>query len=1371
MKHNKKALLKIAYQRVLAVTVLDIKAPLRWIDTYFADNVCGRGTAADEVFTSKKAFRNIIVNVRRQSKGLVFEAKMLTKYAPRDTAPNTVAFYDEILVKLGNGAQQFTLHISLSLVLVFNEKNWQVISLHASLPDPSSSSTDTFHVEEANKKLEQLERMVAEKTAELQVRNKELEIEAALERVRSKTMAMHNSSDVGDSVSALFDELITLGILTKQDRCGIGIMQPEESMEVWTAEQTNGKTRLTIGHLDMRQHNLLKRVYKAWEEGKSTYQYILKGADKNAYYRAIKQQNNYHLRKDYYSQHPIVVHTDFFFQHGCLYIFSLKSFPEEAAAILERFASLFGQTYTRYLDLQKAEAQAREAIIENAIEKVRSRSLAMHRSEEIQEVAYILGDKLKELGMQMDATTILVFHKTHTEYWIANKAYTYTNRFSAQPESEIDSNIAKDFVRFQPLGENFVRCYTKKEKNAHWRYLLKHSDFKNIPEDRKRFILDQKFYNISVAFAGEISLTILRYDDAAFSDEDNQLIARFAKVFAQAYTRFTDLQTSEHQAREAQIEASLERVRSVAMGMRKATDLLDICETSYAELMRLGFTELRNTMINIHDDAEETFLNYDYSVYAGKSVTKYGYHIHPVISNLVTKSRSAQDAFVEIGLHGREFAEWKKFRRKSGEQDDARLNSINHLNYYFYSIGIGSIGISTFENISERKLNTLKRFRNVFQLAYQRFTDLTLAEAQAREAQIETALERVRARTMAMQNSSELPETVKLMFHEFRGLLSEESRQIMSRGFITTIQQEHGCFDLWITETDGSQVNAKYEISFQEKTTGIHIHKAWRQKKPYIVVDLQGDELNLWLDYLAAMNFAVAKGIRGTRRVNSFVYYSNGFIGVTSALPLADESIVLLQRFAKVFDQTYTRFLDLQIAEAAAKEAIKQAALDRIRANIASMRTVEDLDRITPVIWNELLVLGIPFVRCGIFIMDESQQQIHTFLSSPDGGHIAAYYMRFQETSHIYAMVEHWRKHAKFIERWTLREFEELATSLYQQTAIKDKDQYLQSIPADGMWLHFIPFMQGMLYVGNESSLPEDAIDTLAAVADAFSTAYARYEDFNKLEQAKTQVEHTLVDLKQAQKQLVQSEKMASLGELTAGIAHEIQNPLNFVNNFSEVTQELLEELRQELKQGNEDAVQDLMDDIIQNLEKINHHGKRADGIVKGMLQHSRTSSGQKELVDINILCDEYLRLSYHGLRAKDKSFNAKFETSLDNTIPKIHVMPQEMGRVILNLINNAFYAVNKMQQKAAPDYVPTVRLVTQMYQDKIQISVEDNGSGIPEHIKDKIFQPFFTTKPTGEGTGLGLSLSYDIVKAHGGELSLETELGRGTTFHIVIPA
>ena len=201
-------------------------------------------------------------------------------------------------------------------------------------------------------------------------------------------------------------------------------------------------------------------------------------------------------------------------------------------------------------------------------------------------------------------------------------------------------------------------------------------------------------------------------------------------------------------------------------------------------------------------------------------------------------------------------------------------------------------------------------------------------------------------------------------------------------------------------------------------------------------------------------------------------------------------------------------------------------------------------------------------------------------------------------------------------------------------------------------------------------------------MADAFSTAYARYEDFNKLEAAKQQVEKTLTDLKQAQTQLVQSEKMASLGELTAGIAHEIQNPLNFVNNFSEVSNELLDEMKEELEKGNIEEAIAIAEDVKQNLEKINHHGKRADGIVKGMLQHSRTSSGQKELTDINTLADEYLRLAYHGFRAKDKSFNAKFETDFDKNVGKINIIPQDIGRVILNLINNAFYAVSEKRKQ-----------------------------------------------------------------------------------------
>jgi len=268
----------------------------------------------------------------------------------------------------------------------------------------------------------------------------------------------------------------------------------------------------------------------------------------------------------------------------------------------------------------------------------------------------------------------------------------------------------------------------------------------------------------------------------------------------------------------------------------------------------------------------------------------------------------------------------------------------------------------------------------------------------------------------------------------------------------------------------------------------------------------------------------------------------------------------------------------------------------------------------------------------------------------------------------------------------------------------------------------------------------------------------------------KEKVESTLSQLKSTQTQLIQSEKMASLGELTAGIAHEIQNPLNFVNNFSEVSNELIDEMNDELNKGDIEEAKAISAGIKKNLEKINHHGKRADAIVKGMLQHSQSSSGVKESVDINALTDEYLRLAYHGLRAKDNSFNATMKTDFDDSIGRINIIPQDIGRVILNLITNAFYVVNEKSKQNISGYEPTVEISTKKDGNKVLVSVKDNGNGIPDSIKDKIFQPFFTTKPTGQGTGLGLSLSYDIVKAHGGELKLETKEGEGSEFIIDLP-
>ena len=293
-----------------------------------------------------------------------------------------------------------------------------------------------------------------------------------------------------------------------------------------------------------------------------------------------------------------------------------------------------------------------------------------------------------------------------------------------------------------------------------------------------------------------------------------------------------------------------------------------------------------------------------------------------------------------------------------------------------------------------------------------------------------------------------------------------------------------------------------------------------------------------------------------------------------------------------------------------------------------------------------------------------------------------------------------------------------------------------------------------------------------AGLAVFLLTALVLYRNNRHKQKVNKVLATTLTNLKSTQSQLIQSEKMASLGELTAGIAHEIQNPLNFVNNFSEVNTELIDEMKVEMDKGNIDDAKAIANDIKENEQKINHHGKRADAIVKGMLQHSRSSSGVKEPTDINKLADEYLRLAYHGLRAKDKSFNATMKTDYDETISNINIIPQDIGRVVLNLINNAFYAVGDKKKsphplKGSEEYEPVVtvstrRLGTPLGDGGVLISVRDNGPGIPKKILDKIFQPFFTTKPTGQGTGLGLSLSYDIVKAHGGELKVETKEGEG---------
>jgi signal transduction histidine kinase len=482
--------------------------------------------------------------------------------------------------------------------------------------------------------------------------------------------------------------------------------------------------------------------------------------------------------------------------------------------------------------------------------------------------------------------------------------------------------------------------------------------------------------------------------------------------------------------------------------------------------------------------------------------------------------------------------------------------------------------------------------------------------------------------------------------------------------------------------------------------------------------------------------------------------------------------------------------------EAQNRELEVESALERVRVKALGMQKPADMLDICKIISKQLESLDVKNIRnvqTAIFYPSKGTYFNYEYYSRHDKLLITEVDYKSHKLQELFANQMLQGAGELFIyplEGNELKDWYE-----YQKTTNQFIDVFLET--ADSLNYYWYSSGPVALGISTYSPLNEAEIHLFKHFRNVFDLAYRRYTDIEiaiaqalqaeqdliEIKAAKQKAEEALTELKAAQAQLIQAEKMASLGELTAGIAHEIQNPLNFVNNFSEVSIELIDELKQESAVDGPQSVLEILDDIKQNLEKIHHHGKRADAIVKGMLQHSRTSTGVKELTDINVLADEYLRLSYHGLRAKDKSFNADFLTELDPDLPKINVIPQDIGRVLLNLINNAFFAVNIKNLSGLTtltgsndvtnsnltglQYKPTVTVSTKNLVSHVEIRVKDNGKGIPENIREKIFQPFFTTKPTGEGTGLGLSLSYDIIKAHGGEIKVETREGEGTEFII----
>jgi signal transduction histidine kinase len=690
-----------------------------------------------------------------------------------------------------------------------------------------------------------------------------------------------------------------------------------------------------------------------------------------------------------------------------------------------------------------------------------------------------------------------------------------------------------------------------------------------------------------------------------------------------------------------------------------------------------------------------------------------------------------------------------------------------------------------------------KRFAQVFDLTYTRFLDLQKAENQARESQIEASLERVRAKALAMHNSEDLRQTITAIFEELKGLNIKTIR--LGLGLVNPDRPEGEIVTSRIDEKDHIlEVSGKFRLEGHPVLDSVYNH--FKQQQDHFPI-LEGEEINSY--YAALQGYVNVQGQgTDTKHFGCFLYFKEGCLYAWSAEPHSEGQIGILKKFSRVVEITYRRYKDLLESEYREKEAVKQASLDRVRAEIASMRNTNDLERITPLIWKELTILGIPFLRCGVFIMDEQEELIHTFLSTPDGEAIAAFHLPYTSNPFFNA-IEEWRAKKIHISHWDTEEFSALADSLVKEGQLTNREQYLNSVPKGGLYLHYVPFLQGIVYVGNTAALTNENLQLVQSVADAFSTAYARYEDFVKLEQAKAKVESAMSELKATQSQLVQQEKLASLGQLTAGIAHEIKNPLNFVNNFSEVSLELLDEIKETRNKSQEtrpkteedEIEEEILEDIKGNLKKIHEHGSRANGIVTSMLQHSRGGSGKMEPTDLNALIKEYVNLSFHGMRAGKNPINVDIILDLDPDLGMVSLIKEDFTRVVINLCNNAFDAMRgkKYEVQSLPageagtkyqegehsvvNYLPKLKVSTMLENGRVRLSLEDNGPGIPDEIKDKILQPFFTTKKGTEGTGLGLSITHDIVKAHGGELKVESLKaknqgleGQGSRFTITLP-
>ena len=970
--------------------------------------------------------------------------------------------------------------------------------------------------------------------AEAQAR--EAKIEAALERVRSRCMAMHNSADLSAVVYGMFTELVKLD--AQLDRCLILIVNPQTFGITW---YLTGKEGLLSNNGFLVQDNPQpshQAYLEGWRTRRKKWQYLLAGDEKRDWDAFGFTQTGLSQLPDFIKAdmtaveaiHLTISSDDF----GCLIASSLSPLSDVHAGIVDRFTTVFNQTYTRFLDLQKAEAQAREAKIEAALERVRSRSMAMHKSDELHSVVNTLYGELQSLKVNFHVAAIQLFpdNSMDLHLWLSTSDGMY-NDIIHWPYTDLP--VFHEMYKSRTTGKMLE---FNMDETATREFFDEYFNLEGVPKERKTATQNVKVIAIIGAYQKLTGIFLMRYSEGSYSQYEKDIVNRFSKAFEQTYTRFLDLQKAEAQAWEAQIEAALERVRVQAMGMHKSEDLLNVSKVLYEELKRLGIDEIRNAMILMHDQKKDFFYDYDYSSIGSKisQIPNKGLPLVEKYVKDVTENTKKQEGFIELIIANEELAAWKKFRKATGQLDDPRLDPIDTLYYYHYFMGSGNVSISTFAALSKEKIQLLERFRNVFQLPYQRYQDIEVAEAQAREAQIEAALERVRAKAMAMYGTSDISEATAIVFNELSRLGISMERcgiGVWKEPFIleiwsTTLSPK----DKQVVDIITGSVNAEIHPMLREG------YRAWKNKNDFFSYELSGIEVKEYYELLERQpDYHFPKvGNYASRQILNTFNFDEGYIFVYTNSPLLNEEKKIIQRFSNVFALTYRRYQDLIKAEAQAREAQIEAALERVRSRSMGMQKSEELKEVIKLVYRQLLQLKINLDHAGFVVDYKPKGDWHFWIADEQDIPSKITHPYFES---VWANQFNEAKEKSEDLFVTNLNFEE-KNKFYQELLSyvpglpeASKDFYL-SCP--GLAVTTVLFNNVGLYIENFSGTPytEEDNTTLMRFGKVFQQTYTRFLDLQKAEaQAReAQIEAALERLRARSMGMHKSEELIEVVRL-----------------------------------------------------------------------------------------------------------------------------------------------------------------------------------------------------------------------------------------------